>query len=346
MRPPFTTLLWLLASSTVLSQGMVNFSNDPSVLSGPFDRLVRFSGSSAACGHNIFGTNNAPVVGTNLVAQLYYGSTNGSQLIPVTNAPARFRPSTTSIPGTWEGGMRFLPGFNYGDTVVLNVRVWDSNFGPTYETSLGLRDASSFFYYQIPASPDAPLSSFSMVGFQGFFINSFSIPFGSPPRIFVEPWPASRVVLLGQYAMVSIETCDSPDLSSFWLHNGTYLPGPPAHAGYSLVINNVQHSNAGCYSVVLSNQFGMTTSSPSKLTVVGGPTSTCPATLTFSRFSNQNFGFTLIGEQESRYRVDVSPNLQQWTQLAIISNFSGTTPFFDPATDPVSRRFYRAVLLP
>src|SRR5688572_21886849 len=65
------------------------------------------------------------------VAQLYYG-VNANSLIPVTNAPARFRPDFLRW-GQWIGGTRTLPGLAPGQVAVLTVRVWNMNEAPTYE---------------------------------------------------------------------------------------------------------------------------------------------------------------------------------------------------------------------
>ena len=155
-------------------QGTVRFSNVSADLSSPPDRLVRFASGIT----NPYGTNNAPLVNygtTSFRAQLYYGSSTAteSSLVAVSTAPALFRASTTTAePGTWAPGNRTLTGFNPGDTVQLQVRVWDFQFatswdaahaaGPSYG---GLIGESFVFQYTIPTDPLAPLSAFTMTGF-------------------------------------------------------------------------------------------------------------------------------------------------------------------------------------
>jgi hypothetical protein len=136
----------------------VNFRNEvPFVTSA--DRLVR----------DIFG---APLVGTNYLAQLYYGA-NSSSLNPVTDAPAQFRPATHALPGTWAGGTRILWGFFQGQIVTLQVRVWDGTVAGSYEEAAALNffgtqhGISQAFEFVVP-STSSPASAFFMDNFRGF----------------------------------------------------------------------------------------------------------------------------------------------------------------------------------
>lgn len=112
------------------------------------------------------------LAGTNMAAQLYYGAAGApaDALIPVTSAPARFRVSTSTSTGTWSGGTRTLTGFQGGDTVTLQVRVWDGNRGATYETRTGGNfGASATFTYLIPPGPQPiPTTEYLMRNLQSF----------------------------------------------------------------------------------------------------------------------------------------------------------------------------------
>jgi len=125
------TLLRLFAMAgmvgSALAQGTVIFSN-LSHFATTADRLVR-------------GPDGAPLVGTDFVAQLYYGPTP-ENLRLVTNAPARFRVPTTSYPGTWSlvNGTRLI-GFDAGDTLWLQVRVWNSTLFPDHESPSQVEDS-------------------------------------------------------------------------------------------------------------------------------------------------------------------------------------------------------------
>jgi hypothetical protein len=124
--------------------GSVTFRNDVAFQT-PGDRLVREA-------------SGIPLVGSNYFAQLYYGAVgaNPSSLNPVTSLPARFRLPTHPLPGTWAGGNRTLAGYVTGQTVTLQVRVWDGTIADTYEAAAALNFAgtqhgvSAAFVYWIP----------------------------------------------------------------------------------------------------------------------------------------------------------------------------------------------------
>jgi hypothetical protein len=151
-------LLPLLLASSLMGQGVVDFNNNR-VFATPADRLV----------YTYAVPPGQPVVGTNYVAQLYYGADFFS-LQAVTTAPARFRVPTTTAPGTWAGGNRTLTTFTAGMTVILEVRAWDSNFGSTWDAvraSGGWFAQSGPFTYVIPAAGSPP-AAFYMENFRAF----------------------------------------------------------------------------------------------------------------------------------------------------------------------------------
>jgi hypothetical protein len=158
----------LAACLTVVASAMgqgnfVDFSNSR-IFSTPADRLVYLD--------HVGGT---PLVGTNWVAQLYYGA-DPCSLVAHTATPARFRPPGTSVPGTWVGGLRSLSGFVPGDTLTLQVRVWDIAQFLNFETAVaegGIFGVSLPFQYTIPSgSPPPPPSAFFMENFRAFALTS------------------------------------------------------------------------------------------------------------------------------------------------------------------------------
>jgi hypothetical protein len=193
----------LLCGSAVSSfgQGTVNFSNLSTALSSPPDRLIRFGPGSLP----------APPAGTpastnlypGLVAQLFYGAStaSASSLVAVSSAPGSLRSSTSASVGTWFGnGSRTLTGFNPGDTVSLQVRVWDYSKGADYNQvvyslfndpafAIAYMGAignwigcSAVFQYTIPTNPTPAPSEFNMNNFVGF---SLEFPLAGCP----EPTP-------------------------------------------------------------------------------------------------------------------------------------------------------------
>lgn len=175
MKKIILTSIMSVAAAAAFAQGTVNFLNDSGTLTSPPDRLVRF-GTGTTTG-NVFGTNTAPVVGTNFQAQLYYGASTApdSALVAVSSVPARFRASSTTLPGVWAGGgLRTFSGFDFGGgQIKLQVRVWDILAGATFDQALaagGVIGQSQSFLYTLPATAGDPPGNFIMSGFTTFSV--------------------------------------------------------------------------------------------------------------------------------------------------------------------------------
>ena len=68
-----------------------------------------------------------------------------------------------------------------------------------------------------------------------------------------------------------------------------------------------------------------------------------PARLFNPAFSaSRHFLFSLSGETNFIYLIEVSPDLSNWTSLAMVTNRNGSIVVTDPGANPASRRFYRA----
>jgi hypothetical protein len=112
-------------------------------------------------------------VGSNYVAQLYYGpdGADPSSLTPVLSPPAHFDRPPTIRAGFWFGDLVTLLGFNPGDLVTLQVRVWDSSLAPTWEQAVILTTGevgeSTPFSYLIPGA-GLPIEAYAMANFTGF----------------------------------------------------------------------------------------------------------------------------------------------------------------------------------
>lgn len=158
----------------------VNFNNN--VLTFPPDRLIRFPGSGA------------PVVGTNFVAVLLYGTSDDS--LVAHTATARFRVPTTTLPGTWQGGTRTLTGVpgTPGLNVRLQVAVFDNAQFPNYAAALaggGILGRSIAFDYTLPPQPPPPGSD-SMVNFSSFIAIPEPTIIGLAALGLVTLWIANR----------------------------------------------------------------------------------------------------------------------------------------------------------
>lgn len=146
MKKLIPLLALLVGVSGALAQGTINFNN--STLT-PVKPVFMDQGQTT------------PVIGTNFLAQLYYGAvgTPAGSLTAVTTGAARFRPAGVTPEGTWLGGTRTLTGFTSGQTVALQVRVTD--------VSSGLHGESGIFTFTIPAAGSPP-AAFFMDNFASF----------------------------------------------------------------------------------------------------------------------------------------------------------------------------------
>ena len=115
-----------------------------------------------------------------------------------------------------------------------------------------------------------------------------------------------------------------------WRLNGTNLLGSN---GPALTLNNLGASQAGVYSVVVSNAAGMVTSSSATLSLLN---------------LNMYAGLTIVGQVGGNYQIDYRNDLNNpnWTNLTNVVLPSSPYLFIDTASSQYSQRFYRAVLVP
>jgi len=161
MKKLILTTIMSVAALGAFAQGTVTFLNDTVTLGTSQDRFIRFGSSGSPAGGLAFGTN--------IQVQLYYGASGSAEsaLIPLSAGPARLRVSTSSAIGTWTGGSRTFQSAAPGAGLTLQIRVWDINFGATYDAAAanpnngGLIGKSGLFAYTVPQATD-PASAFVM----------------------------------------------------------------------------------------------------------------------------------------------------------------------------------------
>ena len=112
------------------------------------------------------------LTGTNFSAVLLYGTSPSS--LTAHTVPARFRITTTTQPGTWNGGVRTLNGIPNipGTQVSMQVAVYDNVRWASYAAALaggGILGTSWIFTYTVPTPPLGP-RDLDMANFQGFEI--------------------------------------------------------------------------------------------------------------------------------------------------------------------------------
>jgi hypothetical protein len=170
MKKLLITATLIVAAGSAFAQGTVTFANATSSYGAALpDHLVRFGPTAIQIDASLPGalvaTNTGGVNLSGLRAQLFYGGSTVSapeSLTAVTDAPATWRASTSANAGSWLGGTRTLLGFQPGDTVHLNIIVWDINRTPDPLIALqqlgagGLFGQSGVFNYTIPAAGSPP----------------------------------------------------------------------------------------------------------------------------------------------------------------------------------------------
>ncbi len=282
MRTILVGLISLAATTLSFGQGAVNFQNsttaaDPLKLSSPPDRLVRWGASAHflnAAFTNTGGVYSNSVPG--LVAQLYQGNSLAVEgtLTAVATAPLTFRPSTSAQVGVWRGitGVP-LPDIAPTNSGKLQVRVFDSTYAPTYEAAVALGNAypgllgkSALFNYTPPDTNGTALPpDFNMTNFLGFSITAPNQE--GAARFATNIFPASRTNVVGTTATFTIAAAGEPTISYQWYKSpATVAVGQTSP---TLTLNYVQLAEAGGYYCIISNAFGMATSSVGTLTVTG-----------------------------------------------------------------------------
>jgi len=146
----------------------------------------------------------------------------------------------------------------------------------------------------------------------------------------------NRVVMAGATVSLNATATGTGPFQYQWRLNGVPLA---AATGAALTIRNVQASQAGDYSVTVSNGTGATNSVSVQLAVFATPA----ATLTAAVHSPGQFGFLVSGVTGYRYVVQTSPDLVKWTS---VQTNSAPFTFQDNNAGAVSRRFYRTYYLP
>jgi len=224
------------------------------VYSGETGGTVNFANISTNYIYDVDGTTRLPA-GTTYLAQLYAGATEGT-LQPVGGAVA------IRLAGKINGGIRTITAVSPGQAVWIQVRVWESAFGSTYEQSFaggGKTGASVTFQVITGGGGTPPTIPANLVGLVSFSL----IPPQSGALPIITAEPVDKSVSLGEGAAFSV-TATGNFLSYQWKFNGTPIPSATSP---TLTITNCQVANAGDYSVVVSNPAGPVPSDAAHLTV-------------------------------------------------------------------------------
>ena len=144
--------------------------------------------------------------------------------------------------------------------------------------------------------------------------------------------PQGKIVSQGGPVSFAVAATAQNPLTFQWSKDG--IPISTA-TNATLLIPDVQPSQAGLYTVAISNGFTGVVSAPAALAVMSTSDPGAPG------FTSNQFGFGLSGPAASSFVVETSTNLQTWLPLS--TNIFGAElfQFVDPGsiTNPI--RFYR-----
>jgi hypothetical protein len=156
---------------------------------------------------------------------------------------------------------------------------------------------------------------------------------GTPPTVTTHP--QSQTVTAGANVTFTVVASGTPPLSYQWRFNRAPIPGA---TGPTLVLNAVQASDAGSYTVVVSNAHGNATSQPAILTVnaAGG------VRLSEVRWvPREGLRFKVTAPVGQRWVVEASTDLRQWLEIGTLEMTTGTREFTDAEAVVFPRSFYR-----
>ena len=157
-----------------------------------------------------------------------------------------------------------------------------------------------------------------------------------PPAITAEP--QSLATNAGANVSFSVTATGTAPLTYQWRFNTSDVSGATAS---SYQRSNVQSSDAGSYSVLVSNVAGTRLSADAVLTLLS---SSAPHIDSITLLSGQGFQLQLSGGP-GNFAIQVAPGLSGWTQLSTLTATGATFQFTDPDTNQATR-FYRLQLLP
>jgi hypothetical protein len=172
------------------------------------------------------------------------------------------------------------------------------------------------------------VAGFSSEGNVGNIVLNITAALSSP---FIALQPQSRTVPLGTNVAFSVGAFGSPPLSYQWRRDGVALPGATTA---TLTLQNVQASQEGGYSVVVSNPLGASTSVVATLTVDDGLISVQRTTLVPL---HQTWRFNQSGSDPGAAWRNPGYDDSSWNTGQTLFGFEDTVPnpYFEPFRTPL-----------
>ena len=180
-------------------------------------------------------------------------------------------------------------------------------------------------------------SSFD-AGFDAGFVDQFSFA-ADPPAIIVQPFGVAARA--GANVSLSVTAVGVPQLKYLWTKDGNAVSGNSP----VLALNNVSATDAGSYSVTVTNLAGATTSSLAVVRVISPQQLTSPQLLPDGSLQlTSSAGATLTDADLPNFEAQASSDLTNWETLPdALSITNGRLQLQDTWRTNFSTRFYRIV---
>jgi uncharacterized repeat protein (TIGR02543 family) len=229
---------------------------------------------------------------------------------------------------------------NVGQSATFTVTATGTP-SPNYQwrfNGTNIAGASASSYTRNNAQPaDAGSYSVLVTNVAGSVLSSNAILLVNvPPEITAQPQSVSAAV--GSNVTFTVTATGTEPLIYQWRFNGTNLEYGTASA---YTCWNAQTTNAGSYSVVVSNLTGTATSDDAVLTLALPP----PPHIDAIRQMPGGQIHLLVSGVPGHYAVEAATNLVDWVELTNFTTTGDTFEYLDSDTTQ-SQRFYRMRLIP
>ena len=156
--------------------------------------------------------------------------------------------------------------------------------------------------------------------------------------------PQSQTVIGPTNVSLTVGAVGNPPLTYQWIKNGTDAPGGNAP---TLNLANVLRTDAGTYSVFITNGFSSLQSSNAVLRVFLSERFGQPTLLTGSQiqllFNDANGGALLTTNDLASFHVFASTNLTDWFAVTNTLTLTNGSVIFQDAITNATRRFYKVL---
>jgi sugar lactone lactonase YvrE len=191
----------------------------------------------------------------------------------------------------------------------------------------GTGTAAEFYY---PAGVAVSGSGYVFVADSG---NNTIRSQGIAPTIITQP--QNQTALTGTYATFNVSASGSMPFTYIWQYNNS-SNYPPSSS------SSLTTSNAGTYTVTVSNVAGTILSSAATLVLTNPPVGASGVFQSITVLGNGSVQFSLSGTSGSTYSLQVSTNLlTAWSNLVTFTMTNGAVIYTDTTAPNFKTRFYR-----